>query len=121
MTDQFEVGYALLIGIDENAVPKLALPDVAKDIAALQSVLIHPERCAYPPDNVKVITGHQATCQGIQDGLAWIYDKLQADSSGNTTGKTLKPRKRKARLPMMGAWPVCSTNLWILCPARCRL
>ncbi|MEZ4638841.1 MAG: hypothetical protein R2856_28405 [Caldilineaceae bacterium] len=29
MTDRFEVGYALLIGVSENAVPKLALPDVA--------------------------------------------------------------------------------------------
>ena len=31
----FEHGYALLIGVDENAVVRWALPDVAKDIAAL--------------------------------------------------------------------------------------
>lgn len=85
MTDQFEVGYALLIGINENAVTELALPDVAKDIAALRAVLVHPERCAYPEDNIKVITGSEATRQGIQDGLDWLYDKLQADGSGNTT------------------------------------
>ncbi|MEZ4835493.1 MAG: caspase family protein [Caldilineaceae bacterium] len=85
MTDRFEVGYALLIGVSENAVPKLALPDVAKDIAALQEVLVHPERCAYPADNVKVITGSEATRQGIMDGLDWLYKKLQADGSDNTT------------------------------------
>ena len=53
----FEDGYALLIGVDDNAVPSLVLPDVAKDVVALRDVLVHPERCAYRPDHVKTITG----------------------------------------------------------------
>ena len=68
----FEHGYALLIGVDANAVAKWALPDVAKDIAALREVLVHPERCAYLADNVNVLTGKAATRQGILDGLEHI-------------------------------------------------
>ncbi|MBN1922023.1 MAG: caspase family protein [Anaerolineae bacterium] len=76
----FEHGYALLIGVDENAVAKWALPAVAKDVAALREVLVHPERCAYPVDNVKVLTGKNATRQGILDGLDWLAECLQADA-----------------------------------------
>jgi hypothetical protein len=44
MNTQFANGYALLIGTNENCVTRWALPDVAKDIKALEKVLIHPER-----------------------------------------------------------------------------
>ena len=39
MTTQFTNGYALLIGVDQNATSSLALPVVARDVAALQRVL----------------------------------------------------------------------------------
>lgn len=81
----FEHGYALLIGVNENAEPRWALPTVAKDVAALQNVLTHPERCAYPPDNIKVLTGQAATRQGILDGLSWLQERIRADASGNAT------------------------------------
>lgn len=85
MSNQFTHGYALLIGVDENNVKAWALPDVAKDIAALGAVLAHPERCAYPAGNVKTITGVAATRQGILDGLAWLQECVQADAGGDTT------------------------------------
>jgi uncharacterized caspase-like protein len=85
MTSNFGVGYALLVGNNENNVPRWSLPDVAKDIDALRQVLTHPERCAYPTDNVKVITGEDATRQGILDGLDWLRERLMADNSGNAT------------------------------------
>jgi hypothetical protein len=85
MTNQFTHGYALLIGVDENAVAGWALPDVAKDVAALAQVLTHPERCAYPEGNVKVIRGKEATRQGILDGLEWLQDRIQADQSKDAT------------------------------------
>jgi hypothetical protein len=68
----FDHGYALLIGVNENNVTGWALPNVAKDIPALGEVLAHPERCAYPKDNVKTITGKDATRDGILDGLDWL-------------------------------------------------
>ena len=85
MPRQFTNGYALLIGVDQNSVEEWALPDVSKDIRALTQVLTHPGRCAYPADNLKLLTGREATRQGILDGLAWLHARLQADTSGNAT------------------------------------
>lgn len=77
----FEHGYALLIGVDDNLTPGLRLPDVGKDLAALAPVLAHPDRCAYPPDQIKVIQGKDATWAGILDGLAWLRKQLASDSN----------------------------------------
>ncbi|MCP4544321.1 MAG: caspase family protein [Chloroflexi bacterium] len=85
MSKQFMNGYALLVGVDENYVPRWALPDVAKDVKALEEVLLHPARCAYPEGNVKIITGQDATRQGIMDGLEWLQERVEADTSGNAT------------------------------------
>jgi hypothetical protein len=85
MSEQFTHGYALLIGVDQNQVRKWALPDVAKDIEALTRVLAHPERCAYPTNNVKVLVGRDATRNGILDGLAWLGERIAADTSDNAT------------------------------------
>ena len=82
MTNQFEHGYALLIGVDQNQVPRWALPDVAKDIEALTDVLVHPERCGYPAGNVRVLTGRDATRNGILDGLAWLMKEVEKPGSG---------------------------------------
>lgn len=81
----FEHGYALLIGVDENKRPALALPVVKNDIAALRSVITHPQRCGYIPDNVRVITGTDATRSNILEGLDWLQGKLEADSDENET------------------------------------
>ena len=80
----FDHGYALLIGIDQNATVAWALPDVAKDIAALREVLSDPERCAYPAANVRVLTGAAATHQGILEGLRWLRERLQAAAAETT-------------------------------------
>ena len=85
MAEQFAHGYALLIAVNENAVPKWALPDVAKDIQALEGVLTHKERCAYPADNVKVLMGQKSTRQGILDRLEWLKGRIAEDKSGNAT------------------------------------
>ena len=85
VTNQFTNGYALLIAVNENKVPKWALPVVGKDVEALAQVLTHPERCAYAQENVKVVSGANATRQGILDGLTWLTERLSADTSGNAT------------------------------------
>jgi len=48
------LGYALLIAVDDNLDPRRALPGLEKDVVALRDVLIHPERCGYARDNVRV-------------------------------------------------------------------
>lgn len=82
---QFERGFALLIGVNENRVPGWSLPVVSNDIAAVAQVLADPDGCAYPPDHIKVISGGDTTRQGILDGLDWLHDQLQADTSGSAT------------------------------------
>ena len=61
MTQQFKQGYALLIAVDENKVSCAALPDVGKDVAALREVLVHPDRCAYPSENFRLLSGPKST------------------------------------------------------------
>jgi hypothetical protein len=85
MSTQFAHGYALLIGVDKSQETRWGLPDVGKDVSALQAVLVHPERCAYLPDNVKVVQGEEATRAGILDGLSWLRQKLIEDKSDNET------------------------------------
>lgn len=85
MTNQFANGYALLIAVDENQMPGYALPAVAKDAAALQAVLTHPERCAYPAENVRVLRGAAASKDGILNGLSWLEERLRLHEGGDTT------------------------------------
>lgn len=85
MSSTFAHGYALLIGVTENAVARWALPDVAQDITALAAVLAHPDRCGYPAEHVRIVTGPAATRQGLLDGLAWLAERLAADTSGEAT------------------------------------
>lgn len=80
MSSTFDHGYALLIAVNENNIPHAALPDVIKDVQALHDVLVHPQRCGYPPDNVNLIAGKDSTRDGIGQGLAWLKAKLDADS-----------------------------------------
>ncbi len=81
----FTHGYALLIGVNENQVARWELPDVAKDITAVAEVLQHPDRCGYPAENIRVVTGFDATRAGILAGLGWLAERLAADASGNAT------------------------------------
>ena len=86
MAQTFAHGYALLIGVTENQVARWALPDVAKDITAMSEVLAHPERCAYPAENIKTIVGPAATREGILAGLGWLEERLRADTGGDAGG-----------------------------------
>ena len=79
MTELFEHGYALIIGVDENKIGGMALPVVERDVTALYDVLVHPERCAYEPQNVRLLMGEDATGKNIVEALLWLKDKVEAD------------------------------------------
>lgn len=79
MTKVFENGYAVVIGVDDNKIKRLALPTVAKDVQAVADVLVHPERCAYKPENVMFLKGEESTGGNIQEALYWLEDKVQED------------------------------------------
>ncbi len=80
MSTIFEHGYALIVGVDANQIPRLALPAVAKDVQAVHDVLVHPDRCAYNPDNVKLLMGEQATRDNILEALYWLQGKVKEDA-----------------------------------------
>ena len=84
-TTQFTNGYALIIAVNDNRNPAYALPAVGRDATALRDVLVHPQRCAYPPANVRLLMGSAATRAGIRAGLSWLRERISADRSGNAT------------------------------------
>ncbi len=75
----FEHGYALVIGVDENALSGAELPTVAKDVIAINKVLVHPQRCAYLPENVQFLHGKKSTRNNILAALDWLQAKADAD------------------------------------------
>jgi hypothetical protein len=79
MSATFEHGYALIIGVNDNMIPSLALPAVAKDVTALQEVLLHPQRCGYQPDNVRLLLGEASTRDNILAAFDWLQDKVNGD------------------------------------------
>jgi hypothetical protein len=80
MPGQFEHGYALLIGVNESQAQRLALPDVSKDVAALQATLTDAQRCAYMETHVRVILGKDSSRSGILSGLKWLRDCIDKDA-----------------------------------------
>ena len=79
MSETFAHGYAVVIGVDENMIKRLALPAVKKDVTAVRDVLIHPERCAYERDNVHFLRGPDATGDKILEAFLWLKEKVKAD------------------------------------------
>ena len=82
---QFTNGYALLIAVNENLMDNLALPAVIKDAVGLRDLLIHPDRCAYPEANVRLLSGSEASREGIYAGLSWLKERIAGDRSKNAT------------------------------------
>ena len=80
MTELFEHGYAVVVGVDENNIQRLVLPTVAKDVQAVHDVLVHPERCAYKPENVNLLKGAESTNKNILDALYWLQDRVKEDA-----------------------------------------
>lgn len=76
---KFDHGYALLIAVNENKTPRWSLPAVANDVQRLYQVLLHPQRCAYPPQQVRVLQGPAAGREGILDGLDWLRRRAAED------------------------------------------
>ncbi|MFW5943396.1 MAG: caspase family protein [Chloroflexota bacterium] len=79
MTQTFAHGHAVIIGVDQNNVPRLALPTVAEDVQALYEVLTHPQRCGYPAQNVQLLRGPQATHKNILEALYQLQERVSAD------------------------------------------
>ncbi|NJO21559.1 MAG: hypothetical protein HC838_18040, partial [Spirulinaceae cyanobacterium RM2_2_10] len=63
-------GHALLIGVDNNLDALYhPLAVVERDVAALASTLADPNRCGYPPHQVRMLVGSAATCPAVRAAL----------------------------------------------------
>jgi hypothetical protein len=56
-------GYALVVGVGGD------LPGTTEDARALADILTAPDLCAYPPNQVELLTGSAATRAAVLDGL----------------------------------------------------
>ena len=74
MTKTFSSGHALIIGVGAD------LPNTIDDAIGIAGVLKDPERCAYPSEHVRLLTGEDATRQDILK----VFDDLaqQVESTG---------------------------------------
>ncbi len=66
MSQQFDQGYALVIGVGQD------LPTTVDDANALADLLRDPTRCTYPTDQVRLLTAAAAHRQAVLDGLDWL-------------------------------------------------
>jgi hypothetical protein len=64
MTSTFTHGHALLVGVGGSD-----LPNTVADANGLAGILTDPARCAYPPGQVHLLTGEQATRTAILAAL----------------------------------------------------
>ncbi|NTW00478.1 MAG: response regulator [Oscillochloris sp.] len=78
-TPRFSQGYALLIGVGGD------LPNTVYDAQALAELLTDPQRCAYPLDQVTLLTGAQATRAAILNGLDRLAEVAQHDPTAVIT------------------------------------
>jgi hypothetical protein len=79
MTELFNHGYALLIGVGQCTDPQLSLPVTVKDMQELRQILVNPELCAYPNGNLRLLHDQTATKSEILDNLAWLRDQIAND------------------------------------------
>lgn len=63
MSDRFTQGHACVIGVGGD------LPTTVNDATELAKVLKDPERCAYPPEQVHLLTGDGATKEKVIKAL----------------------------------------------------
>ena len=82
MSELFNHGYALLIGVGRCEDSSLSLPVTVTDIQELRKILVNPALCAYPDNthHVQLLHDENATQSKILDGLAWLRDCVANDS-----------------------------------------
>lgn len=78
-TTKFSHGYGLLIGVGQASYAQWSLPVTVKDARALYRILTSPDLCAYPEDQVHVLSDDQATARSILEELGWLQDQARQD------------------------------------------
>lgn len=72
---QFTLGHAVIIGVGAD------LPDTIADAQGFAAILKAPQRCAYPPEQVQVLTGEGAARQHLLAALERLAQTSDAEST----------------------------------------
>lgn len=72
---RFTSGHALLVGVGAD------LPNTVTDAQGLAGILEDPERCAYPPEQVHLLTGAQATRPAVLTSLETLTQTTDDQST----------------------------------------
>ena len=75
MVALFSPGHALIVGVGAD------LPNTIDDAVGVASVLNDPSRCAYPPEQVHLLTGEQANRTSILTSLDTLAQTTNAEST----------------------------------------
>jgi Caspase domain len=67
--------YALLIGVGECQHQPWSLPVTVKDMQAVYQIIVAPDFCGYPQENVHLLHDETATRDNILEGLAWLKEQ----------------------------------------------
>jgi hypothetical protein len=74
--------YALLIGVGTYTHPCFtSLPATVRDARAIADILTDPARCGYPPANVQVLTGEQASTANISAAFEMLAESISFEST----------------------------------------
>lgn len=75
MPETFAQGYAVVIGVGAD------LPVTVEDATAVADLLRDPNRCAYPPDQVQLLTDERATAANILAALETLAESTDSEST----------------------------------------
>ena len=75
MAQVFRQGYAVIVGVGDD------LPVTIKDATAIANLLCDSSRCAYPTEQVRLLTGEKATATNILSALSWLADVTGKDDT----------------------------------------
>ncbi len=73
--NQYHSGHALIIGVGAD------LPTTVDDAQGLAEILTDAGRCAYPPEQVQLLTGPAATRDAVLSALEDLAERAAADST----------------------------------------
>lgn len=75
MAEQFVSGHAVIVGVGAD------LPTTVQDAEGLGKILCDPERCAYPPDQVRVLTNGKSTRGQVLTALDRLVEVAAEDAT----------------------------------------
>lgn len=75
MSELFDYGYAVVVGVGAD------LPVTVDDATAIANLLRDPTRCAYPTDQVRLLTNENANRETFLNSLDWLAEYAKPDTT----------------------------------------